>query len=131
MDRFEAARRLGLADADVLSVEPHEGGTKVLTRDGGDRLITGDGVLALTDHPATAQLRRHRADEDADAAPDGEHDETPDDPDGDGEVPDGTADAVLAWVGDDSERTQRALDAETGRDHPRSTLVDKLRKLAG
>jgi hypothetical protein len=47
------------------------------------------------------------------------------------EVPDGNADAVLDWVGDDRDRAQRALAAEEGRDHPRSTLISKLRKLAG
>lgn len=133
MDRFEAARRLGLADADVLGVETTGDGTKVTTRDGGDRLITEDAVLALIDHPATAQLRRHEATEQTDEAePADEQTDGPGKTPGeDGEVPDGTADAVLTWVGEDSERAQRALDAETGRDHPRSTLVDKLRKLAG
>lgn len=139
MDRYEAARKLGLADADVLSVEPVESGTKVTVRDGGDRLVTDEGVFALSDHPATAQLRRHGVDEEAvEDVPveDGEQDEEPSEPegsedvDGDG-VPDGTAESVLAWVGDDPERARAALAAEDRREHPRSTLVDKLRKLAG
>lgn len=128
MDRYEAARALGLADADVLAVEETEDGTKVTTRDGGDRLITDDGVFALSDHPATAQLRRHDADV---AEPDDVPDPEPSTVGGGSEVPDGSADVVLTWVGDDSERAQRALAAEDRREHPRSTLVDKLRKLAG
>lgn len=132
MDRYEAARKLGLADADVLAVEETGDGTKVTTRDGGDRLITDDGVFAMSDHPATAQLRRHDANATDDAAePDDVPDPEPGTAPGDDEVPDGSADAVLTWVGDDSGRAQRALAAEDRREHPRTTLVDKLRKLAG
>lgn len=50
--------------------------------------------------------------------------------DGDG-VPDGTADEVLAWVGDDPARAEQAIQAETTRDKPRSTLITKLEKIAG
>lgn len=46
-------------------------------------------------------------------------------------VPDGTVTDVLAWVGDDSARAQRALDAERARDLPRTTLVTELEKRAG
>lgn len=121
MDRFEAARVLGLADADVLGVEDTAHGTAVTVRDGGDRLIAEDGVFALTGHPSTAQLRRHEpavADDVADDV----------DQDGDG-VPDGSADGVLKWVGEDPERAARALEAEQERDSPRAVLSDKLRKL--
>jgi hypothetical protein len=48
-----------------------------------------------------------------------------------GEVPTGAAEEVLAWVGDDADRARRALAAEQGATKPRSTLVDKLGKLAG
>lgn len=46
---------------------------------------------------------------------------------GEEEVPEGTANEIMDWVGDDPERAQRALDAETapgGRN--RSTLIAKL-----
>lgn len=44
-------------------------------------------------------------------------------------VPDGTADEVLAWVGDDQTRAAEALDAENTREKPRSTLAAKLAKI--
>jgi hypothetical protein len=43
---------------------------------------------------------------------------------------DGTAADVLAWVGDDPERAEEALEAEQAKDKPRSTLVKQLEKLA-
>lgn len=45
-------------------------------------------------------------------------------------VPTGTADEVLAWVGDDRARAGRALVVEKTAEKPRTTLVDKLAKLA-
>lgn len=42
------------------------------------------------------------------------------------EVPDGTVDEVLAWVGDDKAKAQQALDAEEDADKPRTTLVEAL-----
>lgn len=44
-------------------------------------------------------------------------------------VPDGSADAVLAWVGGDPVRASRAREAEQGRDRPRSTLLAQLDKV--
>lgn len=44
---------------------------------------------------------------------------------------DGTAQDVLAWVGDDPDRAGEALAAEQAKDKPRSTLVKQLEKLAG
>ncbi|MCW2859107.1 MAG: hypothetical protein JWP48_815 [Actinoallomurus sp.] len=58
MDRFEAARALGLADADVVEVLEGEHGTEVAVRDGGRRLIREDGVYALDGDPTSAHLRR-------------------------------------------------------------------------
>lgn len=171
MDRFEAARYLGLADTEVLDVAETEHGTAVRLRAGGDRLITReDGVFALTDHPSTSGLRRwDGSDEVADAfaqrpttqpgvpvadapaaesAPSAGHpaanatfsegqalpnnrpDEEQDGPGADGDqVPDGNADAVLDWVGDDRDRAAKAIEAEKERDNPRSTLISKLKKL--
>lgn len=44
-------------------------------------------------------------------------------------VPDGTADKVLAWVGDDPSRAATALAAEQKSAKPRTTLVDQLTRL--
>lgn len=41
-------------------------------------------------------------------------------------VPDGTVAEVEAWVGDDIERADRALDVENAKTKPRSSLVDHL-----
>lgn len=47
-----------------------------------------------------------------------------------GDVPAGTIDDVLAWVGDDKTRAQRALDVEQDKgEQARSTLVAKLTAL--
>lgn len=46
-------------------------------------------------------------------------------------VPTGNIQDVLTWVGDDSARAQRALDAERASDSPRTTLVTELEKRAG
>lgn len=40
--------------------------------------------------------------------------------------PGGTIDQVLAWVGGDGERAQRAYDAEIGKVKPRQTLLNQL-----
>lgn len=44
-------------------------------------------------------------------------------------VPEGTAAEVMAWVGDDADRAQRALDAENKADRPRVTLIDDLERV--
>jgi len=41
-------------------------------------------------------------------------------------VPEGTVQEVLDWVGEDKDRAQKALDAESSRDEPRTTLVSAL-----
>ncbi len=41
-------------------------------------------------------------------------------------VPEGTIKEVLAWVGDDSDRATRALDAERTSNDPRKGLVRQL-----
>ena len=47
-------------------------------------------------------------------------------------VPDGTIDEVLAWVGEDADRADRAADAERARgDRVRKTLLEKLAEVAG
>jgi hypothetical protein len=44
-------------------------------------------------------------------------------------VPDGTTAEVLAWVGDDKERAQAALDKENADESPRKGLTGELEKL--
>lgn len=58
-------------------------------------------------------------------------DETPvDEPGpGDDQVPDGNADVVIRWVGDDQARAQQALDVENSRPTPRGTVIAKLEKV--
>jgi hypothetical protein len=61
------------------------------------------------------------------SAPETEPEATePEAPEESSEVPTGTINEVKAWVGDDKERAQAALDAENEKDNPRSTLVDWL-----
>jgi hypothetical protein len=49
---------------------------------------------------------------------------------GEDSPPDGTIAEVLAWVNDDARRAGLALDAERQRDHPRSSLVAQVQRLA-
>lgn len=146
MDRYEAARYLGLADTELLDARETEDGTAVHVKDGSERLITDDGVFALSDHPATAHLRRWEgSDAPVKALAVAREERTVEEkPDIDvelpvpseaelassSEVPEGNADAVLDWVGDDRDRAAQALTVEKERENPRSTLISKLRKLA-
>lgn len=50
-------------------------------------------------------------------------------PPADDEVPTGSADKVLAWVGDDTDRAAKALAAEQAAKRPRKGLVDALTAL--
>lgn len=151
MDRFEAARTLGLADTEVLDAVQTGDGTAVRVKDGSQRLITDDGVFALTDHPATVGFRRwegsdapvkalaeEREEKVAAETPDIHIDLPPasqaemaaENEAASGDVPEGNADAVLDWVGDDRDRAEQAIAVEKERENPRSTLISKLRKLA-
>lgn len=42
------------------------------------------------------------------------------------EVPDGSIQTVLKWVGDDKDRARRAIEKENGRSDPRSSLLAQL-----
>ena len=42
------------------------------------------------------------------------------------DVPSGTVPEILTWVGDDKDRAQKALDAETENEKPRKGLVSQL-----
>ncbi|MEV0993426.1 hypothetical protein [Nonomuraea sp. NPDC050202] len=155
MTREEAARVLGVAVNEVSGVRQTEHGTVALMSTGGERLITpSDGVFAFDDHPGGKHLRRWQDPEeperddatpDASALPDPAQREVltappapavpslanPEPDDVHDEVPDGTVDDVLGWVGDDPDRARAALEAEEARDKPRSTLVARLREKAG
>ena len=45
------------------------------------------------------------------------------------EVPHGTIDRVLAWVGNDADRARRALEVEQAKAEPRASLVARLSAL--
>jgi len=126
-DQEALARRLGMKtreiiDATELSADPPA--VLVRTHDGQQVLVTADAVAPWTGSlPGAAPVPAPAADE-----PAAELEGSDDDPD---EVPAGTADEVLAWVGEDRDRATRALQAEQGRDKPRSTLSAQLEKLAG
>jgi hypothetical protein len=47
----------------------------------------------------------------------------------DDDVPDGTVDDVMAWVGDDRARALRALTKEQAAKSPRRSLMDQLAKV--
>lgn len=44
-------------------------------------------------------------------------------------LPEGSAKALLEWVGDDAERAERLLEAEQNEDKPRVTLITSLKKI--
>jgi len=50
-------------------------------------------------------------------------------PDDAGTVPSGSVKKVLAWVGDDQERAAAALNIESERSKPRTSLTDPLMQL--
>lgn len=121
----EAARALGLAEPDIREVKPHPAGVEVVGWDGTRRLLAEDGWYALDDHYATAALRRYE--EPAEEEPEPPHEEVRDLA---VEVPEGTVNEVLTWVGDDHDRAVAALHAELARETPRKGLVADLEKRA-
>lgn len=128
MTRDEIARAMSVATADVTSVEETGHGTVVVLSDGGRRLLRDDGVYGLDDHPATAQLRRFVPEPDGGPVADG-LDAAVDQLVEAGvvaEVPSGTVDQILAWVGDSAVRAEVALEAEQAKPSPRKSLVNRL-----
>jgi len=93
--------------------------------------LTGDLARLLADNAPTGSVevleddRAPKPEPDADGGEGGKAD----DPPAELEI-DGTAQEVLAWVGDDPARAEEALAAEQAKDKPRSTLVKHLAKLA-
>ena len=45
------------------------------------------------------------------------------------EVPEGTADEVVSWAGDDAAKARKALAAEKKNENPRKTVVEPLEKV--
>jgi hypothetical protein len=133
VDAAEAAQLLGMKPEEVVAVD----GTVVRLHDGTRfdvdlaagtyRQLPGDDPAATAprddEHPAEVPETTESALEKAAGAAD--------DPTAPDAVPEGSADAVLAWAGTDPARAAAALAAERGREKPRSTLVTALEKLAG
>ncbi len=114
----EAAKRMGMPAHEVLAVAEVGDYHVITTHDGQHTLVTEDGQTEpYNGDPARLEDPRLAAD-----AGEGE----PSAP----RPPEGTADEVLAWVGEDAERAAAALEAEQARAKPRSTLVAQLEKLA-
>jgi hypothetical protein len=90
-------------------------------------------AMAALDNLDDEELRRQvvemreemREEAEAAAALVGYADSSPD------EVPDGTAQEVLGWVGDDAAKAAAALAAEQARPQPRKTLRSRLQALVG
>lgn len=133
-DRAAVARALGMKPSEVVAAAGLEGGdgelasVVVQTHDGQRVLVAPGGGVTPWDGPMPGDEVEAPVFE-SDVEPPDEGDGTG--PAGEGEVPGGTADEVLAWVGEDRERATRALQAEQGRDKPRTTLTTQLEKLAG
>jgi hypothetical protein len=108
MDRFEAARVMGMKPSEVVEVEQYAGGVVVTTHDGVKSVLIDGQVLAYVPPPVEPE-----------PVPDGD------------EVPDGSAKDVLAWVGDDPERALQAFEAEDVKESPRKVLLATLEKLVG
>lgn len=89
------------------------------------------GVRVATDAEAAAWRDRHAAPA-TEPEPEGEPEgHEPEGETKDEAPPEGNAETVLGWVGDNPDRAELALAAEHGRDKPRSTLVAKLVALTG
>lgn len=136
MDLAEAARRLSVAEHEVVNVRPAGGWWEALHHDMASheeqwKPVPGAptpkyevrkfGVDVFAQPYADPGDEQPERDSGVEGSPES----------GSGEVPDGPAKDVLAWVGDDSDRAVAALEAEELRDQPRSTLVAALEKVIG
>jgi hypothetical protein len=123
--RAEAARQLGMKEREITAVEKTADGLVITTHDGVRTLVGTDGGFQVVSTPVVIP-----EDERCEACGGtGRKSESTDSPSDDG-VPDGSADDVVKWVGEDRERAGRALAAEQARPTPRSTLVEKLERLS-
>ncbi|GII88268.1 hypothetical protein Ssi03_62580 [Sphaerisporangium siamense] len=122
--REEAARAMGVAPREVNSVTDTQDGAVALMASGARRLIGDDGYYALDDHADNAHLRRAELTEPDIGGPDADgQDDAPE------QVPDGTVEQVMTWVGEDAGRARAALEAEESRPSPRKSLITRLEEL--
>jgi hypothetical protein len=84
---------------------------------------------AMLDHKDAVQAEAEQPEVGARDVGDHAGEQTPDDSSDDSDVPQGSSDTVLAWVGDDRDRAARALEAERAGQQ-RSTLIAKLEAIA-
>jgi hypothetical protein len=124
----EAARIMGMKPhREVREVVATTAGNCVRTHDGQWTLIHPDGKSMTFQVPAPVAPGGFEVELTGEpgAAPPADADE----------VPDGSVDAVLAWVNKDPEampgRALLALDVERAKPSPRATLVRELEKLKG
>lgn len=116
MDQQQAAARLGMKAAEIIGVERAADAHVVTTHDGQRVRVTADGVEPYREAPPTDAKMEPPAEQ---PAPDGDVDQ----------VPEGSAETVLQWVGDDPGRARLALEAEQAKASPRRGLVDRLQKV--
>lgn len=129
MNAAEAAHRLGVAEAEVVDVRAHAGWWEARHHDMASHEEAWrpvPGAPEQTPEPAPDAEGSSGAGAGQEDDPDGPGVDT----DGDG-VPEGSAQQILAWVGDNRDRAAQALAAEEQRDKPRTTLVAALEKVAG
>lgn len=116
MNPVEAARRLNVAEAEVLDVKAEAGWWHALHHDMASHV---EEWRPVPGSPAA---------DSPEPEPEAEGSDRPGSGD---QVPDGTIAEVLDWVGDDSDRAVAALEAEEERDQSRTTLVAALEKVIG
>lgn len=119
-------RRIGVTQEEVAEAE-----RRWADMSDDERWEAQEALNALTDEELRGQLAEGRAERDEAPAPEAVY--APDaeasavNPE---DVPEGTVDAVLDWVGDDRARAAAALLAEQRREgDPRKTLVEPLQQL--
>lgn len=123
----EIARHLRVADADIVSLKPHDEGYEVVLVDGTHLLVTKHGDYLLSDEGAKRHLPHWKKPK----PPKEEKPPKEDKPEKELHVPHGTSDAVLAWAGDRVDRAEAALVAERERPKPRLALIKQLERIVG
>lgn len=140
-----AAHALGMKSREIAAVKAERGGGHlVTTHDGQQVRLATDGVVtpvaaspqvpadtAETAEDTQAPAKRARAPRQAKGkGSDKGKEKGAESPEDGPQVPDGDADAVLAWVGQDPARLEAALVVERQRTEPRDELLDALELLA-
>jgi hypothetical protein len=134
MDTHEAARILGVAAYEVLELRHDAEGWWAHHEDMASHIRIWRHIPSwqlTTEDASTVSVQADAGEAGPDVAPDSPQEVATGpavDIDGDG-VPEGTSAQILKWVGSDSDRAERALAAEAGRDKPRGVLTAALEKL--